>query len=188
MKTWHIGLIIVGAVGGLYLLLKGGQEVAEKLAGVKAKAADIKAKFGGAISSAASITGLRQGVIIALIIQESGGRPGAWRNENTGKSGYNAELQTSVDRASYGLIQILWSTAKSIGYTGTGPGLYDPTVSILWGSRYLKGMYDKENGNLYNTFRAYNGGPGWRKSSAKAQAMTKKYADSMTATLAKIEG
>jgi hypothetical protein len=187
VKKQHIGLIIAGGIGAMLLFLKGGQQVVKGV-GTLAKAKGIKTAYSGYISREAAANGLDTDFVVAFIMQESGGRAGAWRNENTGKSGYNQELQESVDRASYGLMQTLWRTAKSIGYGGTGPGLYNPAVSIIFGCKYLGLMVKGENGDLYRACRAYNGGPGWAKASAKSQAMTKAYADSVMATYNKIKG
>jgi len=101
----------------------------------------------------------------AVIVIESGGNEKAYREE------------PQINDASIGLMQILFKTAKSIGYGGTSQGLFDPETNIKYGTKYLSKCFLAENGNIYNTFRAYNGGTGWRKSSAKALKMTETHAN-----------
>ncbi|MGH8693546.1 MAG: transglycosylase SLT domain-containing protein [Burkholderiales bacterium] len=80
--------------------------------------------------------------------------------------------------ASFGLMQLLGSTARGLGYTGPIPalirdtslhvypgaptrnGLFDPTVSIDLGIRLLKQNLARAGGNMDRAVSAYNGG--WR--------------------------
>ena len=41
----------------------------------------------------------------------------------------------------YGLMQISYATAKSMGYTGTPEGLLDPDVNLRYATKYLAGAY-----------------------------------------------
>jgi len=101
----------------------------------------------------------------SVIAIESGGNPKAYRDE------------PHINDGSIGLMQILFGTAKSVGYSGTNVGLYDPETNIKYGTKYLSKCFLAENGDIYNTFRAYNGGTAWRRSSAKTLKMTETHAN-----------
>jgi len=64
-------------------------------------------------------------LIKAIIGAESEFKPNAYRAE------------PQINDASYGLMQLLYSTARTIGYTGSTSGLYDPTTNIRLGTRFL---------------------------------------------------
>ncbi len=53
---------------------------------------------------------------------------------------YRAEPQ--INDASYGLMQVLYSTAKDRGYIGAPEGLFDPLTNIRIGMAHLKWSYD----------------------------------------------
>lgn len=69
--------------------------------------------------------------VMATIEVESSFEPAAYR------------MEPRLGEASYGLMQVLPSTAKQMGWKGTSPvQLYDPTLNITLGMRYLRWGWD----------------------------------------------
>lgn len=83
----------------------------------------------------------------AIIKAESNFNPRAYRAE------------PAINDASYGLMQILFQTAKGLGYEGQPAGLLDPELNIQFGTKYL-GMQLKHFGSEELAAAAYNAGPG----------------------------
>ena len=75
-------------------------------------------------------------LILATIMLESGGDARAIRSE------------PRIDDASYGLGQILYGTAKSIGFEGKSQDLFDPEVNIDLIGKYHRRNQDSYGGNL----------------------------------------
>lgn len=98
--------------------------------------------------------GLDPADILAFIAVESSFRPTAYR--------YEAHLGD----ASYGLMQILFKTARFVGYKGDPAGLYDPATNIRFGMRYVAYVRDYLRPRLgrdpdwQEIASGYNGGPG----------------------------
>ena len=94
------------------------------------------------IETAATNAGISPRLLAALVYVESKGMVSAKRVEPDG-------------RTSYGLTQILCSTAQDMGYAGKWTDLFDPTVNLAWGAKYLKSrinLYGLDLGILsYNT-------------------------------------
>jgi len=66
-----------------------------------------------------------------------------------------APLAVSCDRA-LGLMQLLGTTAAEMGVTRP----FDPRQNVLGGTRYLRMLADRWNGNIVLTIASYNAGPG----------------------------
>jgi hypothetical protein len=93
------------------------------------------------INEAAQSWNLDPGLLKALILQESGGNPGA-----VSKKG------------AVGLTGLMPQTAAQIGVTN----LKDPLQQIYGGAAYLSKAMDAEKNNPQAALLYYHGGPGWR--------------------------
>jgi len=88
-----------------------------------------------------------QSLIQAVIHQESGGDPRAYREEK------------SIGDASYGLMQLLRRTAQAVaGKRLTVEDLYNPRINIDLGTRYLATLHHYYN-DWVLALIGYNGGP-----------------------------
>lgn len=95
------------------------------------------------------ITGGTWGTVLlvkAIICQESAWNPDAVRYE------------PRLADASRGLMQILFGTARWMGYPGEPDGLYDPRANITYGVAYLSYLSTRYPGRLPDIVSAYNGG------------------------------
>ena len=117
-------------------------------------------RFDTLIFDAATRHGVDPALIKAVMRAESNFDPNAVRHEP-----YVAHI--GGPDASYGLMQTLYSTARELGYTGTPEGLFNPGVSIEYGTRYLKRQLVRYNGDTEKAIAAYNAGSARRTASGK---------------------
>lgn len=88
-------------------------------------------------------------LIKAIIGAESEFTPEAFRAE------------PKIGDASYGLMQLLYGTARLLGYAGPTNGLYDPTTNIRLGTRYLADLIktaENHGHGVDSAVSAYNAG------------------------------
>lgn len=105
------------------------------------------ARYGYLIRHSAKEYDLDPNLIFATIMVESSGNTYAIRHE------------PRINDASYGLGQILYGTARGIGYRGKPEGLFDPATNIDLIARYHKRNFDRyQELNPVELTTAYNTG------------------------------
>lgn len=128
------------------------------------------------IEIAAAAHGIDPDLLAALVEQESAGKFYAYRYEKdfyhrylANKPEYAAWTPSECS-ASYGLCQVMFSTAREHGYQGQPWGLFDPAESLEFGCRVLKanmiwarGLYtgmasNEQKAITRSALAAYNGG------------------------------
>ena len=94
--------------------------------------------FSEIISRAANQYDLDPGLIRAVIAQESAGRP-----------------DVVSPKGAKGLMQLMDSTATEMGVRDS----FDPEENVLGGTKYLRKLLDRWDGNLEKALAGYNAGP-----------------------------
>jgi soluble lytic murein transglycosylase-like protein len=109
----------------------------------------------GVISKASSRYGVDAGLIKAVIKAESNFNP------------------TAVSHAgARGLMQLMPATARSLGVSDS----FDPEQNVMAGTRFLRDLLDRYNGDVDSALAAYNWGPGnVDKRSGRMPAETRSY-------------
>jgi soluble lytic murein transglycosylase-like protein len=65
---------------------------------------------------------------------------------------------TAFNHRFYGLMQITYQTARSMGYRGDPKGLFDPEVDLAYAVPYLANAYRLAGGNEARAVRLYSSG------------------------------
>ncbi|MFK5978989.1 MAG: transglycosylase SLT domain-containing protein [Rhizobiaceae bacterium] len=74
------------------------------------------------------------------------------------ESNYRVNARGSVGEI--GLMQIRLQTARLMGYRGSAKNLYNPSVNLKWGMKYLGKARKLAGGNMCGTILRYNAGHG----------------------------
>jgi len=94
-------------------------------------------------------------LILAHMKQESGFNPYAYRAE------------PAIKDASYGLMQVLLNTAKTIDRSATTDKLYDPAYNIGIGTAYISKNLSRYPNDLSSAIASYNAGSAYKDSSGR---------------------
>ncbi|GEM_PF-1304891 len=116
------------------------------------RASLVWSRYGSIINSAARKYNIDPHLIFATIMIESSGDTYAIRHE------------PRIKDASYGLGQILYGTARGLGFTGAPSELFDPEINIDLIARYHRRNLDKNPGLTPEQLTiAYNTGSPYKK-------------------------
>jgi soluble lytic murein transglycosylase-like protein len=116
------------------------------------------------IEDAAKRSELDPDLVEAVVRVESSGLPHAYRYEPAFYDRYLADdptYNTQSPRrvsASYGLMQVMYSTAVKHGFGGPPEALFMPVVGIAYGCRVLSFNLTRCHNDLDLALAAYNGG------------------------------
>jgi soluble lytic murein transglycosylase-like protein len=104
-------------------------------------------------------------LIRAIISQESKGNFWATRYEHHLKKAnwYQRALKgldyiVDFHYCSFGLMQIMFATARSFGFMGSPFKLYNPEIGIKYGVKMLKSLMKRYKGRIHDVVAAYNQG------------------------------
>jgi soluble lytic murein transglycosylase-like protein len=89
---------------------------------------------------------LAPALLYAVIHEESGGDPDAYR------------VECPLGDASFGLMQLLLGTARGLGYQGPPRMLFDAGVNLELGAQYLARLF-RQHHDQQLVLLEYNGGP-----------------------------
>lgn len=98
----------------------------------------------------AAARGVPLPIVLGVIATESNFNPRAYRAE------------PAIGDASRGLMQLLYRTARSLGFRGTTDELYDPAANIALGTQYLADGLEVHRGDIWAAVSRYNNGSGKR--------------------------
>jgi soluble lytic murein transglycosylase-like protein len=111
--------------------------------------------FAGSVAFAAAPRAATIDALIARYAHRHGIPESLLRRVIAKESGYRA---SAFNRRFYGLMQITYRTARSMGYHGEPRGLFDPEVNLTYGVPYLANAYRLADGNAARAIRLYSGG------------------------------
>lgn len=135
-------------------------------------------------------------LIAAIIMQESGGSQYACRFEPgwrwflsiphyAKRNGITENTERVMQSTSWGLMQIIGSTAREMGFNGPLPALCEIENNIIYGSAYLAKLWLKY-GIMSDVISAYNQGSA--KKGKDGKYANQKYVDSVLAWMSRLHG
>lgn len=81
-----------------------------------------------------------------------------WKPDKFAKKNAITSLtEETLQKHSFGLMQIMGATARWLGYDGALPALYKPENNLYWGTKYLAYLVEK-HGDEVESIAAYNAG------------------------------
>ena len=126
-------------------------------------------EYTSTIQSSAAKYLLEESLICAVIMTESGGNTWtnriepAWKyfyktDEFAVKNGITRETETIMQSMSHGLMQVMGSVARELGFAYNLSMLYLPSIGIDCGCKKLISLRATYKSNLTDMISAYNGG------------------------------
>ena len=116
------------------------------------------------IETAAHRHGLDPALVKAVVLVESAGKthayrfePGFWLRYMASDPQWDGANPERVS-ASYGLMQVMYSTARQHGFQGSPEHMFVPLVGLEYGCLHLKHLLDKCLGHVEQALAQYNGG------------------------------
>jgi soluble lytic murein transglycosylase-like protein len=142
------------------------------------------------IAAAAERFKLDPVLVEAVVLTESAGRTHAYRYEPQfyakylyGKPEWMHDIPERVS-ASYGLMQIMYVTAREVGFTQSAPEyLFVPEIGLEFGCRKLRQLLDWAQGRVPQALAAYNGG---KKANTTPPYRNQAYVDKVLSWMAKL--
>lgn len=125
----------------------------------------MKSPYREVIVEEAEKVGLDPLLVEAVILQESSGRADAFRHEPDYHRRYIAgdpawaSWEPRRVSSSYGLMQLMYPTAISLGFRQAPEGLFDIRVNISLGCLLLASLLHRFSNDVQKALAAYNGGP-----------------------------
>ena len=130
--------------------------------------------YRGDIDVIAPQFGLDPALVEAIVLVESAGKTHAYRYEPDFWRRYLADKVEWKDQnpervsASYGLMQVMYSTAWECGFREEPECLFVPSIGLRWGCTYLSRLMEWAHQDPAKAVAAYNGGRGaWSKAPAQ---------------------
>jgi soluble lytic murein transglycosylase-like protein len=108
----------------------------------------------GAINAPAMVPPAQIDALVSTNAEQQQVDPALIKAIIANESGFNANATSNV--GAQGLMQLMPGTAAGLGVTNS----YDPAQNVMGGTKYIKGLLDKFNGNVKLAVAAYNAGPG----------------------------
>lgn len=120
---------------------------------------------GAAVEKYARKYAIDPALIKAIIKKESGNNPFAMRLETHLKKAhwYQSTLKgikevANYHHSSFGLMQMMYGTARHIGFLFNPFSLFNPTRAIRYGTKYLAWCIKRYKGRIWDGVSAYNQG------------------------------
>lgn len=117
-----------------------------------------------AVLAAHPVAGLDTDIVEAMVRTESSGKhyafrhePGYWKQHCANNALFNKGFPIRI-ASSYGLMQVMYPTAYSLGFRGEPEELFIPQQSLMYGVLLMRDNLQWSKGNLDAALAAYNGG------------------------------